>query len=130
MARAGRKPQGWKRIDRLSADEQCKARRKAFLETLSGQCRVEDACRKLGIEKSRFFVLRNDWLQDAVNLLAPKPTGRPRTATRDEPQVAELKQQVEQLQQQLRRAELRAQLAAAGVSRPSPKQRRKKGARR
>jgi transposase-like protein len=127
MARVGRKPQGWKLIDRLSAEESCKARLKAFLETMAGQGTVAEACRKLGIEQSRFFALRNHWLQEAVDLLAPKPAGRPRKAGPDEPQVEELKQEVHDLKQRLLAAELRAKLAEAGVSRPSQK-RQKKGA--
>ncbi|HEX5271047.1 MAG TPA: hypothetical protein VFW33_11185 [Gemmataceae bacterium] len=114
-------------IDRLSGDEDCKARFKAFLQTMTGQCTVPGACQELGIEQSRFFALRSTWLQESLNLLEPKPRGRPRKATPDEPQMAELKQQMEQLQQQLRLAELRAQLAEAGVTPPS-RQRRKKGA--
>ena len=127
MPRVGRKPQGWKLIDHLSADEDSKARLKAFLRTMSGQCTVAEACAELGIEQSRFFVLRNKWLEEAAGLLAPKPAGRPRKAAPDEPQVAELKHEVRDLQQRLLAAELRARLAEAGISPPSP-QRRKKGA--
>lgn len=127
MVRAGRKPQGWKLIDRLSADESCKARLKAFLETMTAQCTVGEACRNLGIEQSRFFAMRNAWLEEAVALLEPKPAGRPRKATSDEPRVEELKQEVRDLEQRLMAAELRAKLAKAGVSRPSH-ERRKKGA--
>lgn len=124
MARVGRKPQGWKLIDRLSADEPSKARLKAFLQTMSGQCTVEEACRELGIEQSRFFALRNKWLEEAVGLLAPKPAGRPRKAADDSPgEPAEM----HQLRQQLLAAELRAKLAEAGISQTS-RERRKKGA--
>ena len=127
MARAGRTPQGWTLIDRLSADDSCKARLKAFLETMTAQCTVGEACRNLGIEQSRFFAMRNSWLEEAVALLEPKPAGRPRKATSDEPRVDELKQEIRDLEQRLMAAELRAKLAEAGVSRPSH-ERRKKGA--
>lgn len=124
MARVGRKPQGWKLIDRLSADEPSKARLKAFLQTMSGQSTVEEACRELGIEQSRFFALRNKWLEEAVGLLAPKPAGRPRKAADDSPgEPAEM----HQLRQQLLAAELRAKLAEEGISQTS-RERRKKGA--
>jgi hypothetical protein len=127
MIRVGRKPQGWKLIDHLSADEDSKARLKAFLRTMSGQCTVAEACAELGIEQSRFFALRNQWLEGSAGLLAPKPAGRPRQAAADEPQVEQLKQEVRDLKQRLLAAELRARLAEAGVSRPSH-ERRKKGA--
>lgn len=127
MARVGRKPQGWNLIDRLSADESCKARLKAFLETMTGHCTVDEACRKLGIKPSRFFVLRNDWLEEAVGLLEPKPAGRPRKAPPDEPRLEDLQQEVRDLERRLLATELRAKLAEAGIARPS-QQRRKKGA--
>lgn len=129
MARVGRKPQGWKLIDHLSGDEDCKARLKAFLQTMTGQCTVPEVCQELGIRQSRFFVLRNDWLQEALGLLEPKPVGRPRKAEPEEPQVAQLKQQVHKLEQQLMAAELRARLAEGKVAKATP-QGRKKGARR
>lgn len=49
MTRVGRKPQGWKLIDRLSGDADCKARLKAFLLTMTGQCTVPEVCHELGI---------------------------------------------------------------------------------
>lgn len=125
MARAGRKPQGWKLIDRLLADESSKARLKEFLRTMTGECTVDEACRELGIEKSRFFALRDKWLGEAVGLLAPKPAGRPRKAP-EEPEIDPA--EVRLLKQQLMAAELRARLAEAGISRTS-RPRRKKGAR-
>jgi hypothetical protein len=128
VSRAGRKPQGWKLIDDLAGDAQSKARVKVFLQTLTGACTVDEACALLGIGPSRFFKLRGDWLQESVDLLAPKPIGRPRES-RDEPASAELKLQVHDLKQQLLGAELRAKLAEAGVLRPL-RPRRKKGGRR
>ena len=125
MARVGRKPQGWKLIERLSADESSKARLKAFLQTMTGECTVEEACLELGIEKSRFFVLRNAWLEQAAHLLDPKPAGRPRkTADERETESPE----VRQLKQQLMAAELRARLAEAKALKSTPQ--RKKGTRR
>lgn len=126
MARVGRKPQGWKLIERLSADESSKARLKAFLQTMTGQCTVDEACEELGIEKSRFFVLRNTWLEQAAHLLDPKSAGRPRK-TADETQTES--PEVRQLKQQLMAAELRARLAEAKTVKPA-RHERKKGIRR
>jgi hypothetical protein len=128
VSRAGRKPQGWKLIDDLSGDAQSKARVKVFLQTLTGECTADEACAMLGIGASRFFKLRGDWLQEAVDLLAPKPVGRP-PQQRDEPVAAELKQQLHDLKQQLLATELRAKLAEGGVLRPL-RPPRKKGGRR
>lgn len=126
MARVGRKPQGWKLIERLSADESSKARLKAFLRTMTGECTVDEACQELGIEKSRFFVLRNAWLEQAAHLLDPKSAGRPRK-TADETETKS--PEVRQLKQQLMAAELRARLAEARAT-TSARQKRKKGIRR
>jgi hypothetical protein len=117
VSRVGRKPQGWKLIDGLAGDAQCKARLKAFLQTLTGECTVDEVCARLGIGPSRFFDLRNEWLQEAMDLLGPKPIGRP-PKTHDGPPAAELKQQLHDLKQQLLSAELRAKLAEAGALRP------------
>jgi transposase-like protein len=120
LARVGRKPQGWNLIDRLSGEKSCKDRLKAFLQTLSGQSKIEEACRDLGLGPSRFFHLRNCWLQEAADLLAPKPTGRPPKKTHPDPQVTQLQAEVRQLKQRLLAAELRAQLAEAGALRAKP----------
>lgn len=129
MARVGRKPQGWKLIDRLSGDKESKARLKAFLETMTGECTVPEVCEKLGIKQSRFFVLRNVWLEEALGLLDPKPAGRPRKAPPEEPRVVELEQRLHKLEQQLMAAELRARLAEAKTVKPA-RHERKKGIRR
>ena len=126
MARVGRKPQGWKLIERLSADESSKARLKAFLQTMTGECTVDEACQELGIEKSRFFILRNTWLEQAAHLLDPKSAGRPRK-TADETETPS--PEVRQLKQQLMAAELRARLAEAKTVKPARSE-RKKGIRR
>lgn len=129
MVRAGRKPQGWKLIEHVSGDESCKARVRAFLATMTGQCTVDEACQGLGIKPSRFFLLRNEWLERSVGLLEPKPVGRPRKTSAEDPQVAELKQQVQALERRALAAELRAKLAEARVAKSTATS-RKKGARR
>ena len=127
MARLGRKPQGYQLIDRLDGDSRYKARLKGFLDTLTGQSTVNQACEKLGMGPSRFFDLRNRWLQAALDLLAPKQAGRPRKVADAEPRVLELERQLRDVEQRLKSAELRADLAEAGVARPA-RERRKKGA--
>ena len=126
MVRAGRKPQGWKLIDQVSGDDSCKARVRAFLETMTGHCTVAEACRELGIKPSRFFVLRGAWLEEAVGLLAPKPAGRPRKTATEDPQVAELKQQLHEWERRALAAELRAKLAEARLPKATPTRRKKR----
>lgn len=123
--RAGRKPQGWKLIDALEGDARDKARVKAFLQTLSGECTVDEACAALGLHPSWFFDLRNRWLQDSLNALA-RPLGRPAKRTEvDEGEVAELRRQMRELQQRLNLAELRQGLHEAARDSAGPAQGKK-----
>ena len=58
MVRAGRKPQGGKLIDRVSGDDSCKARVRAFLETMTGHCTVAEAGRVCGKRGPRWLRAR------------------------------------------------------------------------
>jgi len=111
MARAGRKPQGRRLIEDLRVDALGKARLIAFLETMSGDRTVEEACQELGIGQSRFFEMRGRWLYEAVQLLAPKRIGRPPHEQVTDPRIGALEQELRDLKQQLLAAELRAKLA-------------------
>jgi hypothetical protein len=111
-ARAGRKPQGWKLIDELPGRSDDKRKMKIFLQTLTGTCTVEDACRQLELRPSWFFDVRKRWLQDSFNAVAARPLGRPpRTPPEVRARLVELEQQVRDLQRQLAAAELRCSLA-------------------
>ena len=111
MARAGRKPQGWKLIEGLGGDAQGKARLIAVLQTLAGERTVKDVCQELGIQQSRFFEMRTNWLHEARDLLSPKRVGRPPHEQLVDPQVRALEARISELQQQVAAAELRAKLA-------------------
>jgi len=65
-------------IESLDADLETKRRLKAVLGTLTGLISVSDACRELGLGRSRFYELRDELLQALVAALAPKPAGRRR----------------------------------------------------
>jgi len=119
MATAGRKPLGAGHVDQLSGSARAKLRLATILGTLRGELKIADACRQLGICQSRFFALRNDWLQESLELLEPRSPGRPSKPPIDSRQ-AELEQSNAQLQQQLLEAEVRRDveqiLAAAGAA--------------
>jgi hypothetical protein len=113
MTRLGRKPQGAALVERLAGSRHAKRRLKMFLKTLAGQCRVEDACGKLGIGSSRFFDQRAEWLQEALALLEPRSPGRPPKA---EPpispeEVEGLRRRVRELEGQAAALEVQAELA-------------------
>ena len=120
MATAGRKPLGTGHVDQLSGSERAKLRLTTILETLRGELKIADACQVLGVCESRFFAMRNEWLQEALELLEPRIIGRPSKSPAD-PRQRELEQTVAQLQQQLREVQVRRdvdQILAAATREP------------
>lgn len=77
MTRLGRKPLATGHVDHLAASPHAKRRLTAVLKTLSGEWTIPQACTELGIHEAYFHALRHEWLQGAVELLEPKPIGRP-----------------------------------------------------
>ena len=112
MARRGRKPLATRHVDRLCGSGRAKLRLQAILKTLQGEMTVPQACQILGIGESRFHALRNQWLQEALDLLEPRPLGRPAQAVSPEQEeVARLQAENQDLQQRCRVAEVREELA-------------------
>jgi hypothetical protein len=108
MTRLGRKPQGVGLVTPLQGSKHAKQRMGWFLQTLSGECSVGEACAALGIGESRFYDQRGEWLQAALALLEPRSPGRP---AKPEPTI--LPEEVQALRQRAR--ELEARAAAAEV---------------
>jgi hypothetical protein len=123
MATAGRKPLGIGHVDQLSGSERAKLRLTTILETLHGELKIADACQVLGVCESRFFALRNEWLQESLELLEPSVMGRPPQPPID-PRQQELEQTNAELEQQLREAQVRRDvdqiLATAGAATREP----------
>jgi len=126
MATAGRKPFGTGHVDQLNGSERAKLRLATILNTLRGELKIADACQQLSVCESRFFALRNDWLQESLELLEPRPTGRPPKPP-VAPQQVKLEQTGARLKQQLLEAEVRRDveqiLAATGVQAPGTESR-------
>jgi transposase len=73
---------------------------------------VAEACDVLGIGESRFHALRNQWLQESVELLEPRPLGRPpQVVSPEQAEVTRLEAENRDLKQQRRVAEVREELA-------------------
>ena len=132
MARAGRKPLATRHVDHLEGSEHARQRMKLLLACMMGETTVPEACRELGICESRFHALRNQWLQESLELLEPRRTGRPpgrqAAEARDElaAKRAELEQENERLKQEVR--ELRVQLEVARMETPQRPVPAKRGA--
>jgi transcriptional regulator with XRE-family HTH domain len=97
----------------LPGSAHAKRRLTLFLQSLSGQCSVGQACAELGIGESRFFAQRAAWLEESLALLEPRSAGRPPKPPlpTDEREVQVLREQVRQLEARLAVAEVRSELA-------------------
>jgi len=107
-------------VERLEGSPAAKARLRVILDNLAGQIGISEACAELGIEQSWFFDLKQESLKRWVKTLEPGSPGR-RPAlepTPEQQQIAQLKHQVERLELELKAAQLRTELARAGLSRP------------
>ena len=115
MTRLGRKPQGAALVAALPGSEHTKRRLTLFLQTMSGQCSVGEACRELDICESRFFAQRAEWLEESLALLEPGSPGRPaKPAPLPEPaEVDALRKRVRELEHRLTVAEARSDLACS-----------------
>jgi hypothetical protein len=112
MTRLGRKPQGAELVDTLAGSAHAKARLKLFLQTISDELSVGEACRRLGICASRFYDQRNAWLHGSVEFLEPRAAGRP---CQEEPQISPaelqaLKQRLQELEARAAVVEVQAEL--------------------
>jgi len=124
----GRLPSGPEYVEHLPGSEQAKERLKVVLETLSGKCRVLEACRRLGISEPRFHQLRTEALAAALAGIEPKPSGRkPAARTVEQEQLVQLQEQLARKDVELRAAQARAEIAVAlphVVQQPSTQQKK------
>jgi hypothetical protein len=117
----GRIPSGPEFVEHLEGSDKAKERVRVILETMQGQCRVQEACERLGICEQRFRQLRETLLQAAVASVEDRPAGRPRRP--QEPvEVTTLRQQVAYLERELQATQVREEIALAlpQVNRTSP----------
>jgi hypothetical protein len=108
----GRKPSGPAAVEQLAGSPQAKQRLRVVLETLTGECRVGEACARLEISEPRFDQLRTQVLQAGLDRLEPRPVGRrPRPA--GDAHVGALEARVAELEIELRAAQVREEIALA-----------------
>ena len=112
MAQVGRKPLAVRRVERLEGSARAKRRLEMILKTMRQEITVTAACQELGICESRFHAMRNQWLQEALELLEPRRTGRPPKSDPPEPaDVDALQEQVDHLRDELVVSEVRREIA-------------------
>jgi Helix-turn-helix domain len=108
----GRYPAGSECVEPLAGSEQAKERLRVILDTLSGHCRVQEACARLGVCEQRFRQLRQQALSAALAGLEPRPLGRPQR--RSAPQAGQLAALAEELahkDEELKTAQAREEIA-------------------
>ena len=123
-------------MDQFDASAVAKKRFQATVEILSGNCRVKEACERLGIGSTRLEQVRHDVVAGALaGAERQRPGRKPRRVSELEREVEQLRQQVAQLQAALEVATVRAEVAAAlprvgasaGKKTTPPRRRRKRG---
>lgn len=108
----GRFPAGPSYVDKLDGSAAAKERLKVVLETLAGQCRVLEACARLGICEQRFHQLRQEALEAALAGLEPGVPGRPaQTPSAADERVHVLEEQLAALQREMQAARAREEIA-------------------
>jgi hypothetical protein len=113
--------------ERVSASRQAQGRLKVLLETITGDKTMDQACRALGIQKSRLFKLRGRALAAAVAALEPQPMGRPSSAADAEAaRIAALEERVRELEVELAAARVRVELAQVRGLDPPPARKKTK----
>jgi hypothetical protein len=120
----GRRPSGPAYVEQVPGSELAKQRARAVLETMSGDCRMAEACERLDISEPRLYQLRIEMLTAAVAGLEPGHAGRPRqTLSPEQARIAELEQLLADKEVELKAAQARAEIAAVlpnVVRKPQP----------
>ena len=108
----GRPIKGLDNIEKLEGSEAAKERLKLVLGTLTGEISVEEACKVLGISRSRLFEIRKQALEGALKELQPSTPGR-KSVQEDErdKKIQELEKLVDELETNLEVSRTRTELA-------------------
>lgn len=108
----GRRPQGPESVERAPGSEQAKQRARTVLETMTGSCRVVEACRRLKISAPRYHQLRTQGVDALVASMESGHAGRPtRRPAPEQEKIAVLQEEVAQLKVKLQAAQARAEIA-------------------
>lgn len=130
----GRPPKGAEHAQSVDGSPQARQRLSLILRTVSGEMTVAQACAELSVSEAHFHRLRDRALHGAAEALEPRSAGRPRSEPDaiDPQQVAELQDQVRELELQIMAAHLREEIALVmpQVLQRTPATARKKNERR
>ena len=108
----GRRPRKSALVDSLSGPEETKQRLRVIMATISGELSIADACARLGIQETRFFDLRAQALEGALNGIAPGKPGRPsREDTPEQMKLKEMQKRLDAMEIELQAARIKVELA-------------------
>jgi hypothetical protein len=126
----GRPPKGAEHAKGVEGSSEAKQRLELILRTLSGDATITEVCAELNISEAHFHRLRERALQGAAQALETRAAGRPRAAPQPvaPERVAQLQQQVRDLELELMAAQVREEVALVmpQLLQPTPEQARKK----
>jgi hypothetical protein len=110
----GRYPAQWEYLDQFDVSDEAKERFQVTVQILTGTCRVQEACVRLGLGSSRLEQVRREIVAGALASAERQRRGRkPRVVSELEGEVEQLRQRVAQLEAALEAATVRAEVAAA-----------------
>ncbi len=110
----GRPSLGPEIVDHLPGSQDARNRLKIVLRVLCGQMTVPQACEELGINESRFHVIKMELMARALEAAEPKPMGRPaKVVTPEQQEIARLKHELVEAKIDLQAAHIREALAIA-----------------
>jgi hypothetical protein len=109
----GRYPAGWEYMNQFDASADAKERFQVTVEIMTGACRVQEACARLGIGTTRLEQVRQEIVASALaGAERQRPGRKPRRVSELEQEVEQLRRQVVHLQAALEVATVRAEVAA------------------
>lgn len=111
--RVGRPGKGVEHVDKLEASEHAKERLRVILEVTSGELSRKEGAEVLGLSERTYRELRDRAFCGALDSLEPRSPGRPRKhcLSSAERRVRSLQDELEQLQLELKTAQLREEIA-------------------
>ncbi|MCE9564008.1 MAG: helix-turn-helix domain-containing protein [Planctomycetes bacterium] len=108
----GRTPVGPELTEKLAGSTLARERMQVILETIAGECRVQEACEQLGICQQRFERLRVLAIEAGIAALELKPAGRPaKVLSETEIENIRLQQRIAELEAELKITHIRVELA-------------------
>jgi hypothetical protein len=112
MNRRGRPTSAASMVGRLKSGPVAKERLLVLIGNLAGVLPVAEACRRLEMSRTLFRRIRKALLVVGLRAVEPRPRGRPvRETPRHERTIAQLQDQVRQLEEDLHFAKVREELA-------------------